>query len=373
MISELNSLIALSLIPNLGIKRIQQLLKQLDKPSDLFRFDKSSLLKLDGVGESIAKQISEFNSWDLVESIIDRTTKIDSQLISILDEEYPDSLKQIYDPPVLLWVKGDISTLNLNGIAIVGSRNPSDYALKMTVKFTQDAIQNNLCVYSGLAYGVDTLAHRTSLEMNGKTVAVLGSGIDKIYPNANIPLAAKIVESGGAVISEFLPGTKPDAVNFPIRNRIVSGLSKGVLVIETSEKGGSRITANLALDQNREVFVVPHPLTNPNGTGCNELIKKGYGKLVQDFDDISVELNISESNTNQESSKSNSFNSEKWMNADISNELKMICEVIQNGAHQLDEISSSLSLSSQETLVRLLELEFQDLVSQRSGKYFYLS
>lgn len=371
MISETRALLALSVIPNFGIQRVRALVKQVEHPSKLFSLSAKELKLLDGIGAVLAEQIRSFSSWDLVDSILEKTQSIGAQLIGYNDENYPDSLKQIFDPPLFLWVKGTIEALHTKGIAIVGTRSPSEYGRKMTIDFTTKAIEHGLSIYSGLAYGIDTIAHRTAVELNGTTVAVLGSGIDWIYPNANIPLAHKIIESGGAIISEFLPGTKPDAGNFPIRNRIVSGLSQGVLVVETSEKGGSRITANLALDQNREVFVIPHANTNPNGTGCNELIKKGYGKLVQDFEDITDELLIKKMES-ETSKAAKNHPTEKWKEANLSDELKQICMILESGKSHIDEISEALNKSTQELLVRLLELEFQGVIVQHAGKKFFL-
>lgn len=371
MISDTRALLALSVIPNFGIQRVRALVKQVEHPAQIFSLSAKELKVFDGIGAVLAEQIRSFESWNLVDSILEKTQAIGAQLIGYNDANYPESLKQIFDPPLFLWVKGNVEALHTKGIAIVGTRSPSEYGRKMAIEFTTQAIQHGLSIYSGLAYGVDTIAHRTAVELKGQTIAVLGSGIDWIYPNANIPLAHKIMESGGAIISEFLPGTKPDAGNFPIRNRIVSGLSLGVLVVETSEKGGSRITANLALDQNREVFVIPHANTNPNGTGCNELIKKGYGKLVQDFGDIADELNIE--SVEIESTKSAKIHqTEKWKTANLSEELKQICLILESGKAHIDELSEASGKSTQELLVRLLELEFQGVIVQRSGKNFFL-
>ncbi len=182
-----------------------------------------------------------------------------------------------------------------------------------------------MCIFSGLAYGIDTIGHQAALAVGAPTVAVLGSGIDNLYPKSNAEVANNIVKSGGAVISEFSPGTIPDKGNFPLRNRVVSGLSLGVVVMESGIKGGSMITAELALDQNREVFAVPHPLDNPSGTGCNYLIKKGAAKLVQVVDDILVELPISFTSS-QNIPQTEEPSSDGWREYDLDELSKRICE-----------------------------------------------
>lgn len=373
---ESRYLLALQRIPGFGNNRILSLIKQVGSAKKVFDYTFSQLKSIDGIGETLAKSILSFNSWELIDRILDKTDAAESVIVGYFDDFYPNQLKQIYDSPLVLWVKGDVNVLSTHGIAIVGSRNPTEYAKKMTVHFTKKAVDKKLTVFSGLAYGIDTIAHRVCTDFNAPTVSVLGSGIDTIYPASNFNLSQKIVETGGAIISEFLPGTKPDAGNFPIRNRIVSGLSLGVLVIETSEKGGSRITANLAIDQNREVFILPHALTNPNGTGNNELIKKGCGKLVQDFDDIEVELpQLGNNVIEHEQDKmglSHSLQTISWREQPISDDLKKICHVLEQNNSHIDDIAEKTGYSTQEVLVRLLELEFQDIVIQRSGKNFFL-
>jgi len=373
MTLETKYLLALQLIPGLGNQRIRSFIKQTGTAEKLFQKSVSELKQLSGLGQTIAEAIANFSSWDLVDRILDKSESSDAQIIGFTDDVYPSQLSQIYDPPLTLWVRGSVSVLSTVGLAIVGSRNPSEYAKRVTVEFTKQAVAHGLTVNSGLAYGVDTIAHRVCTDLQSQTVAVLGSGIDVIYPSSNSGLVQKIVDCGGAVVSEYLPGTKPDAGNFPVRNRIVSGLSKGVLVVETSEKGGSRITANLALDQNRDVFIIPHPITNPNGTGCNELIKKGCGKLVQDFSDISEELQLERKANQLSPEKSHSIAVLNWRELPISDELKKICSVLENNISQIDDIAEQTGMSTQELLVRLLELEFQNIVVQRSGKNFFLA
>jgi DNA processing protein len=201
-------------------------------------------------------------------------------------------------------------------------------------------------------------------------VAVLGSGIDNLYPRKNADLANRIVKSGGAVITEFPLGTNPDAGNFPVRNRIVSGMSLGIVVIESGIKGGSMITADLGLDQNREVFAVPHPIGNPSGTGCNYLIKRGAAKLVQTVDDILEELPVEY----EVDSESHSVAEEKasWRDKDLDETAIKICKVLEEKAYQVDDLSDAIGINTSQLLVSLLQLEMDGIVLQRAGKNFEL-
>ncbi|MEX0609115.1 MAG: DNA-processing protein DprA [Balneolaceae bacterium] len=367
--TKLRVLLAFSIIPGFGYRRIRELLKKGNEIPEIFNFGKSKLRSFEGVGEASALSILSFDDWEKVDQIIAKTEKIGAQIITISDPEYPPLLKQIYDPPLLFWLKGNSEALSKPGVAVVGTRNPSAYGKNMTMKLTTELAEQGLCIFSGLAYGVDAIAHKSALSAKAPTVAVLGSGIDNLYPAKNTGLANEIVKSGGAVISEFPLGAKPDAGNFPVRNRIVSGMSLGVLVVESGIKGGSMITADLALDQNREVFAVPHPLVNPSGTGCNYLIKRGAAKLVQTVDDILEELPVEKT---QESAVHEIKERANWKTANLDEVSKSICEILEEKAHQVDDIADKLKLNTSQLLVALLQLEMEDLVSQKAGKIFEL-
>ena len=211
--------------------------------------------------------------------------------ISIQNKEYPKQLKNIYDPPAKLYVLGNKELLNQSGIAIVGTRRASIYGKKVALQFSKDLSQKGINIISGLALGIDTYAHLGTLQQNsiGKTIAVLGSGLDNIYPRQNIELAKQIIKRGGCLISEYPIGTKPERQNFPQRNRIISGLSNGVLVVEASEKSGALITADFALEQGREVFAVPGSVFSHTSMGTNNLIKQG-AKLITKYEEILEEM-----------------------------------------------------------------------------------
>lgn len=368
--SKLRNLLALNLIPGFGPKRLKLLLQKFPNLSRIFNLSKSELKSIEGVGEATALAFLAFNNWDEVDKLLEATNKTKANILTFVDEAYPNVLKQIYDPPILLWYKGDIDVLKKPGVAVVGTRNATAYGKKIAKKLSSELSKSGLCIFSGLAHGIDSYAHRSTLEASGVTVAVLGSGIDWIYPSQNIELANAIVKSGGLVISEFPPGTKPDAVNFPVRNRIVSGLSLGTLVIESGIKGGSIITAEIALDQNREVFAVPHPMDSASGTGCNYLIKNG-AKLVQTVDDILEELPI-DGNTSSIKSNIQEAHPSNWRTQELDQLSTKICEVLEEKEYQIDLLADKVNASTSELLVTMLTLEMKQLVIQKAGKIFSL-
>ncbi len=370
---KLRVLVALSIIPGFGCRRVSNLLKQLDDPEEIFNLGKRKLRTVEGIGEASALSLLAFDDWEKVDAIIAETEKRGARIITMADAEYPPMLKQIYDPPVLLWVKGNPEALSLPGVAVVGTRNTSAYGRNMAKKFTGELADQGLCIFSGLAYGIDAIAHKTALEHNVPTVAVLGSGIDNLYPQKHAGLANQMIESGGAVITEFPLGTNPDAVNFPVRNRIVSGMSLGVLVVESGIKGGSMITADLGLDQNREVFAIPHPLGNPSGTGCNYLIKRGAAKLVQTVDDILEELPVEHSVSKEKAERIQEQQKPAWRELDLDEISAKICEILEKQAYQVDDLSEQVGINTSQLLVALLQLEMEGVVKQRAGKVFELS
>lgn len=368
----LRNLLALSIIPGMGCRRVKQLVLECDDLENLFNFSKTKLRSYERVGEATALAILSFKDWDKVDRIIEQSANIGAHIITLADKEYPQLLKEIYDPPLILWIKGDVNALAKPGIGVIGTRNASTSGKKIANKLSSELASQGLCIFSGLAYGIDTIAHKAALESEGITVAVLGSGIDVLYPPENKDVANKIVKSGGAVISEFPLGTIPDKGNFPERNRVVSGLSLGVLVVESGIKGGSMITAEMALDQNREVFAVPHSLENASGTGCNYLIKKGAAKLVQVVDDILVELPIHLNKDDNTISPIVTEEPANWRSLELDEQSTQICEILENMPYQIDDLADLMEVNTSQLLVTLLQLEMQDVVVQKAGKIFQL-
>ena len=362
---KLQALVALSTIPTVGGLRFRHLMKLVKHPAEIFELSPAKIKTTGRIGQKAIDSILGFDDWNRVDELISAAKESAVHLVSIFDENYPERLRQIDDPPFLLWVRGDVAVLNQPGIAVVGTRRPSTYGGRMARHFTEDLASAGLVVFSGLAYGVDTTAHKVSVETGGKTVAVLGSSVDWIYPSTNKPLVEQILKTGGAVISEYPLGTKPEPGHFPVRNRIISGLSLGVLVVETGLKGGSRITARTALDQNREVFIVPHAVDSETGIGCNDLIKRGLGKLVQNTADIFDELegySLADKGGEKEDSlvktpPEDSFQYQIW-------------QALETGEIHIDSLAITLQTTTSKLLPALLEMEFSGYISQRPGKYF---
>ena len=284
-----------SLIKGLGCVRKNKLLKIYGTPEEIYKLSKRELLKVDGIGEETVTNIIETKNEKILNYHIKYMKENNIDIIHICEKSYPQILKQIYDAPVSLYIRGNKEILNGKNVGIVGCRDCTDYGKKAAKYFAYNlSKEKSINIISGLAKGVDSYAHWGSVGANiecestkncGKTIAVLGNGLDMIYPKENIELANEIIRSGGAIISEYPCGTKPDKMNFPARNRIISGLSKGIIVIEAKEKSGTLITVDFALEQGRDVFVVPGNINSINSVGTNDLIKQG-AKMVTSYEDI---------------------------------------------------------------------------------------
>lgn len=286
----------LSLIKNLGPRRKLKLLELYKTPDKIYTLTKEELLKVEGIGEETVKNIIESKDKKIIEKHIQymKNNKID--IITINEESYPQTLKEIYDSPVSLYIKGNKKILNGDNMGIVGCRECTEYGKKAAKYFAYNLTKENINVVSGLARGIDSYAHLGSLSTVldvekikncGKTIAVIGNGLDIVYPRENTELANEIVRSGGAIISEYPCGTSPDKMNFPARNRIISGISKGIIVVEAKAKSGTLITVDFALEQGRDVYVVPGNINSINSVGTNDLIKQG-AKLVSIYKDILI-------------------------------------------------------------------------------------
>lgn len=280
--------LALSLTPGLGHTRQRRLLEHCGDVEAIFH---ASLTELEAAGMPPATAQAIANGRSLAEAELerDRARIVGAEIVALGEEHYPETLGQIYDPPPVLYVRGDPTVLQRAGLAVIGTRHPSPYGLGMAERLSCDLAAHGLVIFSGLARGIDTASHRGALAGKGRTVGVMGTGIDLIYPRENLKIAEQIMAQGGAVISEFPVGTHAAPQNFPIRNRIISGLAWGVLVIEGGEYSGTRITARCALEQNREVFAVPGNVTSKNSWTPNTLIKQG-AKLTATWEDVWEEL-----------------------------------------------------------------------------------
>lgn len=275
----------LSLIRDLGAKRKKNLLQYFKTVENLYNAKEEELLKVQGIGEKYAKIILETEKKQCIDKHIEYMVKNNVDIISIEDREYPQILKDIYDSPLSLYIRGNKGILNESCIAIIGCRDCTQYGKNVAEQLAYNISKQKINIVSGLAKGIDAIAHKGAILSSGKTIAVLGNGLDTIYPTENIPLAAEILKTGGAIISEYPLGEKPQKQNFPERNRIVSGMSKGIIVVEAREKSGTLITVDFALDQGRDVFVVPGDINKETSAGTNELIKQG-AKLITSYKDV---------------------------------------------------------------------------------------
>lgn len=367
--------LALSLTPQLGPTRGRRLVEHF---GDIERVFRASLTELEasGIPAASAQSVALGKSYELAEDELVRTREAGAKIVAIGDLDYPQRLMEIYDPPLALRIRGDVSILSKPGMAVVGTRHPTPYGLGMAERLSCDLAARGLIILSGLARGVDTAAHRGTVNARGKTVAVFGTGVDEIYPRANKKLAEQILECGGALISEFPTGTFPAPQNFPIRNRIISGLSVGVLVVEAGEYSGTRITARCALEQCREVFAVPGNVTNKLAWGPNTLIKQG-AKLVATWEDVWEELPTdirlqvgpAQQAAATESQATASLFDQQEMPAQ---ERKVYGLLRADEAVHIDELIEKLDgrLSSAEIFSALFELEMASRIRQMPGKYY---
>jgi len=280
--------VALSFVQGIGNVHIKNLLERFGTPDKIFGASWKELAEVEGIGEKSARAIAGFSHWKDVDREILKAQKTGARLLTLTDPDYPNLLKEIYDPPPVLYARGEIKAGNCRAIAVVGSRQPTDYGRVVAERMAEGLAQYGVIVVSGMARGIDSIAHRACLKAGGQTIAVLGSGLDIIYPPEHKRLYEEIA-GHGAVVSEFSFGTPPLAENFPRRNRIISGMSAGVLVVEATLRSGSLITARLALDQGREVFAVPGNVLSPKSAGTNNLIKQG-AKPVDRVEEILEEI-----------------------------------------------------------------------------------
>lgn len=279
----------LASVEGLGPVKKLALLNKFKSVKKIYNATEKEILKVDGMSDKIVQNMQKAKDAKLLEKYEKYILKNDIKIINISDDNYPAKLKNIYAPPITIFAKGDISLLNSKSIAIVGSREPSKYGIYVAEKFSKELSKEGITIVSGLARGIDTFAHVGALSSFGKTIAVLGSGIDIVYPKENAKYYREISEKG-LIISEYIVGTAPESKNFPQRNRIISGLSDGVLVVEARKNSGTMITTDFALEQGKELYVIPGNITSNLSAGTNNLIKEG-AKLVTDVYEILEDLN----------------------------------------------------------------------------------
>jgi len=368
--------LALRLIPGLGTRKANKLVAQFHTAQAIFRASRSEL-EASGLPGSIAQTIA---SGCTFEDAVDQQQKMletNTQLIAMTDPRYPSTLKEIFDPPIALFARGRIELLQTIMLGVVGTRRPTTYGIAATERLSPDLAQAGLTIASGMARGIDTAAHKSVLAIGGDTVAVYGCGVDLVYPAENRNLAVQMAEKG-LIISEFPMSSPAYPQNFPIRNRIISGMSVGVLIVEGAQYSGSAITARMALEQQREVFAVPGNITSKMSWGPNLIIKQG-GKLVQEWNDVLVEL-PAETRRALIAKAQARFGQ---IPLEIKDERPTFADQISRGsrdlmarlkpdtATHLDELLETFdTLTSSEIIAALFELEMLGLIRQLPGKNF---
>lgn len=371
--------LALQLAPGLGKRKACQLIEHYSTPQAIFRASVSELEAF-GLSGGVARSINSGCAFEDAAAQQQKALACGAQIVAITDPRYPPRLKEIFDPPILLFVRGRAELLQALSIAVVGTRRPTSYGLAASEKLSADLARAGLAITSGMARGIDTVAHRAALEMGGDTIAVFGCGVDLVYPAENRGLAQTIAEKG-LLVSEFPLGSPAYPQNFPVRNRIISGISIGVLIVEGAQHSGSAITARMALDQQREVFAVPGNITSKMSWGPNLLIKQG-AKLVQEWNDVIVELPAETRRRLIDKAQRRLFDapdssppgniSSVAETTEINQVAREVLRVVPlDRPIHLDELLESLEgYSSSELLAALFELEMLGLVRQVPGKNF---
>lgn len=288
--TDRESIVALNLLPKIGPVRVRRLLAAFgDKPAAILGAAKDRLMRVDGIGEETAKILHNWQDHADPLAEIREATERGISIVTQVDDDYPAPLRDAYDPPLLLYVWGKLEARDRHAISIVGSRRATHYGTQATKKLGYQLAQSGFTIISGLARGIDTAAHEAAVAAGGRTIAVLGSGLGKLFPQENLALAEKIANGHGAVVSEFSINTSPDKQTFPMRNRIVAAWARAVLVVECPAWSGSLITANLASEYGKPIFAVPGPIDKPTSAGCNQLIRDG-ATLVADASHILDDL-----------------------------------------------------------------------------------
>jgi DNA processing protein len=362
--------LALGMVPGLGARYAGKLLSAFGNPEAIFDAPLTEL-EAHGLSAAVAQAIHSREPLQRAEKELARVRELDCRLITWNDRRYPRLLREIYDPPTLLYVRGDAELLNRHTIAIVGTRRPTPYGNQMSERLGRDLAERGLVVVSGLARGIDTLAHRGALDSGrGKTVGVLGCGIDVVYPKENRKLFEQLAGGRGAIISELPIGSYPAPQNFPVRNRIIAGMALGVVVVEGTEHSGSLITARLAMEFGREVYGVPGNASQPSSYGPNQLIKQG-AKLVTGWEDVIEELPTPVRAELVPVETATAAERAALVVESLTAPQRTLYALLNPDAtRHIDELVELSGLSSSETLAALFDLEMKGYIRQLPGKQF---
>lgn len=355
--------IALNMLPTVGPVRLRNLLEVFESPEQVLIAKRDQLRKVEGIGSEVADQISSWESIVDLPAELKRIAEFGAAVITQVSPEYPKALRQIHAPPIVLYVWGVLEERDQHAIGVIGSRRTTHYGSECAKKLSYQIAYSGLTVISGLARGIDTAAHHGALAAKGRTIAVIGSGLLHLYPPENRGLAEKIRNGNGAIVSEFSMEIEPDRQTFPMRNRIISGWSHGILVVEAGLNSGALITASQAIEQGRSVYAVPGHINAPSAMGSNRLIQQG-AKLVMSASDILEDLQILLPET-----KPLPEAAVRPLPA-LSDDERRVFEAIESSETPIDQIAAKCDLPSATVSSTLLRLELKHLVKQLPGKYF---
>jgi DNA processing protein len=358
MIDERLAAWALSDITGVGPSGFMHLIEKFGSAASVFESPFEKLLSAEVVSPKVIQKITSPKNWDDLAAKFTKTVPDGAQAVSLTEKEYPSKLRNITNPPPYIYYKGNIGIFEQPTLAVVGSRRPSDYGLRLTSRIVTELAAAGVVIVSGLAYGIDGTAHQAALEAGGITAAVFGCGLDTVYPPGHRTLAQRIIESG-CLISEFPKGTKPERFNFPVRNRIVAGLSDGVLVVEAGQRSGALVTASLALDQGRDVMAIPGSIENELSVGPNSLIKQG-ALTVTSADDIFANFGWHRATATRE----HSYDLGK-----LSKDELVIFGLLTIQPVHVDEIGRRAGLGPGKTAEALLNLELKGFIMRKPGNF----
>lgn len=364
MNNEMLYQIALTLIPNIGPVQAKQLIEHFGNAESIFKAKKKDLSAVDGIGEIRAKQIKDFNQFKDAEDEITFTEKHHIQCLFLTNNDYPKRLLHCYDAPTILYYRGNANLNNSKIISIIGTRNNTDYGKQVTEDLITEFIPYNVLIVSGLAYGIDAIAHKASIKNNVANVGVLAHGLDSIYPAQHKSLAKDILLNGG-LLTEFRKNTKADRYNFPQRNRIVAGMADATIVVETASKGGSMITAELAYNYNKDVFAIPGKIYDGKSSGCLKLIQQNKAILLSSTEQLIEEMGWQE--------KKKQPKKQRELFIELTEDEKTILQLINSKETiSIDDIYLQSGLSSSSIASAILNLELQNIVLSLPGKMYRL-
>lgn len=359
--------IALSLVPNIGPVQAKILLQHCEA-EEIFHAKKSFLENIEGIGPVRAASITSFKDFSIAEEEIKFIEKYKIKPLFISDPGYPQRLLNCYDSPTLLYYKGEANLNASKIIAIIGTRSHTEYARQVTEKLVKELASENITIISGLAYGVDAIAHKAALKNNLPTIGVLAHGLDQVYPPDHTGLAKDMVKNNGGLLTEFRSKTKPDKHNFPTRNRIVAGMSDATIVIETGIKGGSMITAEMANSYNKDVFAIPGKITDSKSAGCNYLIKNNKAVLLTDSAELLQLMGW------QQTDKKKEKKAQREIFIELTKDERIIIDIIkEKDSVHIDEINIRSGISSSAVAAAILSLELQNVVLSLPGKLYRLA